>query len=125
MSIYLDHNATTPVDPRVTDALRPYLTGLFGNPSSSHDYGAPAKAALARARGFVAALIGAPDPDGIVFTGSGSEADALAMRGAVLASIAAEPERWTRQRPRVVTQATEHPAVLAPAGTSSAGTASR
>lgn len=101
--IYLDYNATTPVDPRVVQAMLPYLTDFFGNPSSSHGYGTEPKAALGKARSQVAALIGA-DADEIVFTGSGSEADMLAVRGAVLAS--------TRQHPHLITQATEHPAIL-------------
>jgi len=101
--VYLDYNATTPVDPRVTEAMLPHLTGWFGNPSSSHRYGAEPRAALARARAQVAELIAA-HPTEIVFTASGSEADQLAVRGAVLAS--------GRPRPHVITQVTEHPAVL-------------
>jgi cysteine desulfurase len=109
--IYLDYNATTPVDPRVLDALLPYLGPQFGNPSSTHHYGAAPNAALARAREQVAALIGAPAAD-IVFTGSGSEADTLAIRGAVLHSLIQDSRRWDHARPHVVTQVTEHPAVL-------------
>ncbi|WP_256340024.1 cysteine desulfurase family protein [Streptomyces sp. 2231.1] len=101
--VYLDYNATTPVDPRVVQAMIPYLTGFFGNPSSSHPYGAEPRRALGEARARVAALIGARTGE-MVFTGSGSEADLLALRGAVLAS--------GRSRPHVITQATEHPAVL-------------
>lgn len=101
--IYLDYNATTPIDPRVVDAMLPYLTVHFGNPSSSHAYGTEPTTALAAARAQVAALIGAR-PGEIVFTGSGSEANLLALRGAVLAS--GQPRR------HVITQATEHPAVL-------------
>jgi cysteine desulfurase len=102
--IYLDYNATTPIDPAVTEAMLPYLTGGFGNPSSDHHYGTAPRAALERARGQVAALIGAA-AGRIVFTGSGSEADNLAIRGAVLAAGI--------DRPHVITQRTEHPAVLA------------
>jgi cysteine desulfurase len=114
VAIYLDHNATTPVDPRVVTAMRPLLDETFGNPSSTHAYGSPARDALADARRRIAALIGADRAPGrVVFTGSGSEADALAVRGAVLAALAAEPDRWdTRHRPHVVTQSTEHTAVL-------------
>ncbi|GAA1559541.1 hypothetical protein GCM10009789_11130 [Kribbella sancticallisti] len=101
--IYLDYNATTPVDPRVSEAMMPHLTTIFGNPSSSHPYGAGPKRALAAARGQVAALIGA-HPTQVVFTGSGSEANLLALRGAVLAS--------GHPSPHVITQATEHPAIL-------------
>lgn len=101
--IYLDYNATTPVDPAVTETMQPYLTGGFGNPSSDHHYGTAPRAALRHAREQVAALIGTP-VEGIVFTGSGSEADNLAIRGAVLAAGV--------DRPHVITQRTEHPAIL-------------
>ena len=109
--IYLDYNATTPVDPRVLQALLPYLGPHFGNPSSAHHYGAAPKAALARAREQVAALIGAQVED-IVFTGSGSEANSLAIRGTVLDSLTRDSRRWEHARPHVITQVTEHPAVL-------------
>ncbi|MEU8250669.1 aminotransferase class V-fold PLP-dependent enzyme [Nonomuraea sp. NPDC048916] len=101
--VYLDYNATTPVDPRVTEAMLPYLTDFFGNPSSSHPFSQEPRRALAAARAQVAGLIAAR-PSEIVFTGSGSEADLLALRGAVLTS--------GRPHPHVITQATEHPAVL-------------
>ncbi|MFG2546442.1 cysteine desulfurase family protein [Streptomyces sp. NPDC048594] len=101
--VYLDYNATTPVDPRVAEAMWPHLADFFGNPSSSHPLSREPRRALAEARAQVADLIGA-QPGEIVFTGSGSEADLLALRGAVLAS--AHPH------PHVITQATEHPAVL-------------
>ncbi|MFE9643172.1 cysteine desulfurase family protein [Streptomyces sp. NPDC006365] len=101
--VYLDYNATTPVDPRVAEAIHPYLADWFGNPSSSHPYAAAPKRALARARAQVAALIGA-DGGEIVFTGSGSEADNLALRGAALAA--------KNELPHVITQVTEHPAIL-------------
>jgi cysteine desulfurase len=101
--VYLDYNATTPVDPRVVEAMLPYLTAHFGNPSSAHAYAEPAHAALDRAREQVAALLGTAG-ERIVFSGSGSEANNLALRGAVLASGV--------DRPHLVTQSTEHPAVL-------------
>ncbi|MFF8717434.1 cysteine desulfurase family protein [Streptomyces sp. NPDC015184] len=101
--VYLDYNATTPVDPRVAAAMWLHLTNFFGNPSSSHPYSQEPRRALTEARAQVAGLIGA-QPGEIVFTGSGSEADLLALRGAVLAS--------GRPHPHVITQATEHPAVL-------------
>jgi Aminotransferase class-V len=102
--IYLDYNATTPVDPRVIEAMLPYLTTHFGNPSSSHHYAEQPRRALPTAREQVARLIGAA-ADEIVFTGSGSEADTLAIHGTVMA----------HRRPseaQVITQVTEHPAVL-------------
>lgn len=105
--IYLDHNATTPVDPRVLEAMLPALRADFANPSSTHAFAAGPARLLAAARDQVAALIGATAEE-IVFTGSGSEADALAIRGAALAAAA---DRGVR--PHVVTQVTEHPAVLA------------
>jgi cysteine desulfurase len=101
--VYLDYNATTPVDPRVTEAALPYWTDFFGNPSSDHPFAVEPRRALAAARAQVAALIGAR-PEEIVFTGSGSEANLLALRGAVLAG--------NDRRTRLVVQATEHPAVL-------------
>jgi cysteine desulfurase len=101
--IYLDHNATTPVDERVVAAMLPALRDGFGNPSSLHWYGQRARAALDEARAEVAALVGAT-PGEIVFTGSGSEADNLALRG--LAGQAREPRR------AIVYTAIEHHAVL-------------
>ncbi|USQ81369.1 cysteine desulfurase [Ornithinimicrobium faecis] len=105
--VYLDHNATTPVDASVLDALLPWLSEGFGNPSSTYARGVAAREALEDARGRVAAFVGAASEE-VVFTGSGSEADLLAVRGAVLGLHPAGPAR-----PHVVTQATEHPAVLA------------
>jgi cysteine desulfurase len=99
--IYLDYDATTPVDPRVAEAALPYITRHFGNPSSGHHYADEPRTALAAARAQVADLIGA-EPDNIIFTASGSEADALAIQGAVLATDGRH----------VITQTTEHPAVL-------------
>src|ERR1051325_4305916 len=97
--VYLDYNATTPVDARVAAAARPYWDQGFGNPSSDHHYGQRPWQAVARAREQVAALIGAM-ADEIVFTGSGSEADQLAIRGAVLAGLRAAPDA----APRAITQ---------------------
>jgi cysteine desulfurase len=105
--VYLDYNATTPADSHVAEAARPYWDQWFGNPSSDHAYGERPRQAVARAREQVAALIGAA-PGEIVFTGSGSEADQLAIRGAVLAGLRATPDAT----PWVITQVTEHPAVL-------------
>jgi cysteine desulfurase len=96
--ILLDHNATTPVDPQVLDAMLPWLRGSCGNPSSDHPAGRAARAAVERARAEVGALIGA-EPDEIVFTSGGTEADDLAIRGLV------------SDRPAIVTTAIEHPAV--------------
>jgi len=119
--IYLDYQATTPVDPRVVEAMLPYLTTEFGNPSSSHAYGRVAAAAVETARARVAALIGANDPEEIVFTSGGTEANALAIRGLVRAVSSSSPslsprsgERvGVRGRPHVVTSRLEHPSVAA------------
>src|ERR687889_252721 len=78
--VYLDHSATTPVDPRVVEAMLPFLTAKFGNPSSVHFYGQEARAAVDRARREVAGLVGAR-PNEIVFTSGGTEANNLAVRG--------------------------------------------
>src|ERR1700738_2140240 len=101
--IYLDYNATTPVDPAVVESMVPYLSSHFGNPSSSHHYGHTAHEAVAQARLQVADLLGCT-PDEIVFTGGGSESDNLAIRGIALARKA--------RGNHIVTQVTEHPAVL-------------
>jgi len=82
--IYLDYAATTPVDPRVLDAMQPYFSDSFGNPSSVHRYGQLAETAVENARESVAAVLNCR-PDEIVFTSCGSESDNLALRGAALA----------------------------------------
>jgi cysteine desulfurase len=103
--IYLDYNASTPIDPAVAAAMRPFLDEAFGNPSSGHWASMPAKAALEQARGQVAALLGAA-PDEIVFTSGGSEANNLAIKGTFFA--------LNRKGAHIITSAVEHPAVLAP-----------
>ena len=105
LPVYLDHNATTPVAPEVADAIEPFLRAEFGNPSSAHVYGRRARAAVDRARAQVAALVGAQE-SGIVFTGSATEANNLAILGVA---------RALRQVKRhIVTSSIEHPAVLRP-----------
>jgi len=99
--IYLDYNATTPTDPRVAEAMGPFLAGFYGNPSSSHRAGREARRAVDRARGQVAACLGC-GADEVIFTSGGSEANNLAIRGLVEA----------RGGGHVVTSAVEHPAVL-------------
>ena len=105
--LYLDHHATTPVDPAVVGAMLPYLTEKFGNPSSrQHLFGQEAHAAVEEARAQVARLIGAETGD-IVFTSGATESDNLAVRGV---------GRGAGSRGRhLVTTAIEHPAVLEPA----------
>jgi cysteine desulfurase len=100
--IYFDHSATTPLDPRVLAAMAPFLSGAFGNPSSLHQEGRMAREAIDTARAQVAALIGA-QPDEIIFTASGTEADNPALIGAVRAS--GKPGH-------VVTSSIEHAAIL-------------
>jgi cysteine desulfurase len=104
--IYLDYNATTPVDPRVLDAMLPYLAVHYGNPSSDHAVGQYAKAAVDAARAEVAALIGAA-PAEIVFTACATEANNLALLGAARATLPGG-------RTVLVTSAIEHPSVLQP-----------
>jgi len=99
--IYLDCNATTPVDPRVADAMRPFLDGVFGNPSSAHRLGREARSAVERSRTQVAVCLGC-DPNEVVFTSGGSESDNLALRGV----LDLAPGR------HLVTSTVEHPAVL-------------
>jgi cysteine desulfurase len=103
--VYLDYNATTPVDARVAKVIEPYLYQHFGNPSSTHVYGRDAHRAVEQARGQVALLIAA-DVDEIVFTGCATEANNLAIRGVA---------RALRDKGRhLVTSAVEHPAVEKP-----------
>ena len=78
---YLDHNATTPIDARVFDAMLPYLRERFGNPSSRHEYGRQARDAIERARYQVAEAVGA-HPTEVIFTSGGSEANNLFLKGA-------------------------------------------
>lgn len=110
--IYLDYNATTPLDPSVVEAMLPYLHTHFGNPSSTHEYGRCAHDAVERARAQVAALLGA-QPDEIVFTGGGSEASNHALKGIVFAKLQGFFGRWVRGA-HVITSAIEHPATLQP-----------
>jgi cysteine desulfurase len=103
MRVYLDYNATTPVDPAVLSAMLPYFEEKFGNAGSVHSPGQSARAAVDAARDSVAALIGAKRSE-IVFTSGGTEADNLAIFGAVAAS--------TQSRKHVITTTIEHHAVL-------------
>jgi cysteine desulfurase len=103
--IYLDYNATTPIDPAVVDAMLPYLREQFGNPSSDHAYGYHTRAAVQTAREQLAALLGAA-PEEVVFTGGGSEANNLALKGVAYA----RRERGNH----LITSAVEHPAIAEP-----------
>src|SRR5436190_19619425 len=110
--IYLDYNATTPIDPAVVEAMLPYLRDYFGNPSSTHSFGKTAHQAVAHARQQAAELLGA-QPDEIVFTSGGSEASNQAIKGAVFARLRGIFGRWAKDA-HIVTSAIEHPATLQP-----------
>ncbi len=101
--IYLDYNATTPVAPEVFRAMRPYLEGQFGNPSCDYGLGLTARQAVQQARKDVAALLGCEPPE-IVFTSGATEANNTVLKGVAR----------HHGRGRIITCATEHPAVLAP-----------
>ena len=98
--VYLDHNATSPLDPAVREAMLPYLGARFGNASSRHEYGRHARAAIDAARGQVAAAVGA-HPTEVIFTSGGSEANNLFIKGAAA----------MRKPGRVAVSAIEHPCV--------------
>ena len=103
--IYLDYNATTPIDPAVAEAMLPFLHQHFGNPSSSHAYGVTARQAIETARGQLAALLGCR-PEEVLFTSGGSESNNTVIKG-----VAAS--RRDRGR-HIITSAIEHPAVIEP-----------
>jgi cysteine desulfurase len=99
--IYLDHNATTPIDPRVFEAMKPYLTDLFGNPSSIYRAGQDVRKVVEDARDTLAGLLGA-SPREIYFTSGGTESDNTAIKGIAL----------NRGSGHIITSAIEHPAVI-------------
>lgn len=101
-TIYLDYNATTPIDPRVAEAILPYIHTHFGNPSSSHVFGMKAREAVEKARAQVAGMLGCK-PGEIVFTSGGSESNNHAIKGAARA--------YRARGNHIITSAVEHPAV--------------
>ena len=101
--IYLDYNATTPIDPEVAEAMSPYIFERFGNPSSSHWYGLQTKKAVEKARDQVANLLHC-NPDEVVFTGGGSESNNYAIKGAAFANRG--------KGNHLITSSIEHPAVI-------------
>ncbi len=102
-AIYLDYNATTPIDPAVLKAMLPYLKDNFGNPSSGHVYGQRAKEAVEHARKQVAQLIGAKAEE-VVFTSGGTESDNHAIMGTILAN--------SKEKRHIITSRIEHPAIM-------------
>jgi cysteine desulfurase len=102
--IYLDYSATTPVDARVVDAMSPYFSASFGNPSSVHRYGQVAESAIDTARETVASVLNCR-PDEIIFTSCGSESDNLAIRGAAYAMREKTGAKW------ILASRAEHPAI--------------
>ena len=101
--IYLDYNATTPIDPKVAEVMKPFLEKLFGNPSSTHEYGVVTKKAVTYARNQVAELINA-QPDEIIFTSGGTESNNFAIKGAALAN--------KNKGNHIITSSIEHPAII-------------
>ncbi len=101
--VYLDNNATTMVDPKVFDAMKPYFCELYGNPSSMHRFGGQVMRAVDKAREQVKEFFGAKDAKEIIFTGSGSEGDNMAIRGILEAN---------KNKKHIITTKIEHPAVL-------------
>ena len=106
-TIYLDYNASTPLAPSVAAKMREVMEDAFGNPSSLHWAGAPARTHVERARALVAELLGCT-PSEIVFTSGGSESNNLALKGVFFARTGATTA------PHIVTTAVEHPAIVAP-----------
>jgi cysteine desulfurase len=103
--IYLDYNASTPICPEAVDAMRPFLADHYGNPSSLHWAGVPAKDAVEKARGQVAGLLGC-DPTEVVFTSGGSESNNHAIKGVFFAN--------GDRGDHIITTAVEHPATIHP-----------
>jgi cysteine desulfurase len=103
--VYLDHQSATPVLPEVLEAMKPFFTEAYGNPSSLHRHGLLARDAIAKARSQIAAFINAESPEEIIFTSDGTESSNLAIKGAAAAN--------RRNGSHLVISATEHPAVLA------------
>ena len=112
MTVYLDHNATTPVRPEVVDAMLPWLRDGYGNPNSVYSLGQRARAAVEKAREQVAGLLGASDASEVVFTSGGSESDVLAIAGGAWQLH----DETKGKRRKVVTTKIEHDAVRLLAG---------
>lgn len=104
-AVYLDHSASTPTDPRVVEAMTPYFSEIYGNPSSAHAFGRKAESAVERARGTVAGVLNCK-PSEVIFTSGGSESDNLAVRGAAWAA------RQQGKGLHLITTPIEHSAVV-------------
>ncbi len=112
--IYCDHAATTPLDARVLEAMEPFFSSIYGNPSSFHRVGLDAKNAVKEARITIARLLGAHDEE-IIFTSGGTESDNLAVVGVPRAYLTAiQTKCGTDVKPHVITSSIEHHAVLEP-----------
>ncbi|TDO89337.1 aminotransferase class V [Halanaerobium saccharolyticum] len=103
--IYLDYNATTPIDKKVAEAMEAYIYGNFGNPSSSHELGSKTKQAVEEARKKVASLLNA-SPEEIIFTSGGSESNNMVIKGAAYT--------YQNRGKHIITSEIEHPAVISP-----------
>ncbi len=101
--IYLDYNATTPIDPQVAEAMLPYIHGLYGNPSSGHSFGRSARQGVDLARRQVSSMLGCGESD-LIFTSGGTEANNHAIKGVA--------EAHCKRGQHIITSAVEHPAVL-------------
>ena len=103
--IYLDYNATTPIDKKVAEAMEEYIYGNFGNPSSSHELGSKTKGAVEEARKKVASLLNA-SPEEIIFTSGGSESNNMVLKGVAYT--------YQNRGKHIITSEIEHPAVISP-----------
>ena len=101
--VYLDYNATTPLDPQVAEAMRPFLDIIYGNPSSSHEYGIIARQSVEAARKELAKMLNC-SPDEIIFTSGGTESNNMAIKGFAIANAG--------KSRHLITSSIEHPAVL-------------
>jgi cysteine desulfurase len=110
MTIYLDHAATTPMRPEVLEAMLPYMTEHFGNPSSVHSYGQQSKLALSRSRDRIAQILGCA-PNELMFTSGGTESDNTALFGAVFAQSSQKANVSDRKK-HIITSQIEHHAIL-------------
>ena len=109
MKVYLDYSATTPVDPLVIKAMKPYWTKIFGNSSSLHSYGQAAQTAVSQARQTIADFFGAQNKE-IIFTSGSTEADNLALMGLVKGYLSQFPQ----SKPHIIVSSVEHEAVRQP-----------